>query len=159
MSEEKNLTLREENGTDLATPQIFGGGSAGLQFWTSIPAGNDKRAYAAEVSQLMGPADMPLKKMRDQVIEVINLLAHNVTVLTERDTPNGKEEIPVDATRIVFSLADGTTLDSVSAGVVSSLRNIFALAGMPPYNPPLKLSLKESDTRKGRRVYTLSIVG
>lgn len=152
-------TIRTADTNDLATPQIFGGGSSALQFWTSIPDNGDSRKRAAQVSKLMGAADMPLKAYRDKVIEVEHLLAHNVTVISEIRDANGRviDEVPVEATRVIFLLTDGTTADSTSGGVVSSLKNIFALAGMPPWSPGLKISLKENDTRRGRRVYSLLI--
>lgn len=149
--EEKSLAIKADS-KDLATPQIFGNNGQ-LQFWTSIPDTGDTRKRAALVSRLMGEADVSAKDLKNKdPMLVENILAHNVNVLVDEKTGEMQE-----ATRVIFQLADGRTVDTVSAGIVSSLRNVFALAGMPPWSPPLKLSIKENDTRRGRRVYSLLI--
>ena len=151
----EQMVIKASNGLDLASPQLFTGAK---QFWTSIPEMDDKRKRAALTSKLLGPADMNLSAFRDKVFEVVHMLVHNVTIAVEVEANGQKYEEYKPAARIVFLLADGRTVDTTSAGVLNSLATVFSLAGMPPWYPPLKLTMLESNTRRGRRVYSLSIV-
>lgn len=139
MSEEKSLALIPED--------MFGGQGLG-RLWTTIP--NDgSRESAAKIANAMDEAES-LRDHMGEVLEIENVLLHDVTLEGE----NG-EEIP--AVRTVLIGADGTCYAAVSNGVISSLQKIFALVGVGPWTPPLKVVAKEVNTRKGRRTLRLKL--
>lgn len=139
MSEEKALVAIPED--------MFGGHGPG-RLWTTIPS-DGSRENAAKIANAMDDAES-LRDYMGQVLEIENVLLHDVVLEGE----NG-EEIP--AVRTVLIGADGTCYAAVSNGVISSLQKIFALVGVGPWTPPLKVVAKEVNTRKGRRTLRLKL--
>jgi len=151
-TQETSLTTTEEKqeisiNSQSAAVGFFGGKNFGL--WTSLPV-DDKIAIA----QAMGDADYNLRDYFKadpfaKPVKMVNALAHNVQLV------NDDGEL-IDASRVVIIDENGKTYSTVADGARSSLGNIFAIFGLPPYNPPLSIVAKEVLTR--RKFYTLNIV-
>jgi hypothetical protein len=60
-----------------------------------------------------------------------------------------------EAYRVVLMRPDLTCVAFVSAGVLESLRSMVAELGPGPYDPPIDVTIHESQTRRGRRVYSI----
>jgi hypothetical protein len=151
-TQETNLTTTEEKqeisiNSQSAAVGFFGGKNFGL--WTSLPV-DDKIAIA----QAMGDSDYNLRDYFKadpfaKPIKMVNCLAHGVQLV------NDNEET-IDASRVVIIAEDGKTYSTVAEGARSSLGNLFAIFGLPPYNPPLSIVAREVKTRRG--FYTLNII-
>lgn len=141
--EEKALAVINES----ALQEILGGGTE--LFWASI-ADDGTRESRAKVLNAIDNAE----SFRDvkEPVTVKDVIVHNVEFVNEDG------EI-VQATRVVFVGPDGKSYASVANGVVSSLKKIFGLFGLPPWVPPLKLAPKEVKTRKGFRTLRVEVVG
>jgi hypothetical protein len=146
---EETSVATQENNLAAVNSTSAAVGFFGNQFamWTSLPI-EDKIA----VAQAMGDANYNIREYfkgdQAEPIEVVHALAHVVDVLTE-------ENELVKANRIVLIDKNGKTYSSVAEGVKTSLGNIFALFGLPPFNPPLKIKAEEVLTRRKR--YTLNL--
>lgn len=137
-----NLPALHED-TDLEAP-IFDEQS---RFWTSLDTSTiegKKKALRA-----LGNSDFPASYMRDMPFHTTDVLVHEVQV-ANRETG----EI-TQAVRCVLISSDGKTISFVSNGVLGSLRNIIQLFGRPPWDPPLKLFVRDVNTRGGYRTYNL----
>lgn len=137
-----NLPVPHED-TDLEAPLLEGA----PKFWTSLDTGTNEGKKKA--LKALGNSDFPASYMRDVPFLVQDVLAHEVQV-ANRETG----EI-TQAVRCVLISPDGKTVSFVSAGVLGSLRNIMQLFGKPPWDPPLKLAVRDVNTRSGYRTYNL----
>lgn len=60
------------------------------------------------------------------------------------------------ARRAVFPQPDGPAISFVSEGVIKSLQKIsWAIGREPPWDPPVKVKLKQVATGRGRRTFKL----
>jgi hypothetical protein len=143
MEENKSLALVSNGLAELVSP-------SGMKAWSSIQITPGDRKGAALVSKMLGQADLSANDVLGEILQVTNILVHEVEV--ETDTGDR-----LQAFRTVFLLGDGKTVSFTSSGILSSLRNIFALIGQPPYDPPLALCVAQINTRKGRRTYQIMI--
>lgn len=165
MADEKTLAPVTETAisADLRDTTVFGGDSA-LALYCSIPRGDlTQRQYAAKISKLLqGSALNADEHMStgNAVLHVSNILAHAVEM---EDQQTGEKR---DAIRTVLECVKNPKAPAdkqetflmafVSVGVVGALKKIFALVGMPPYVPPLAVSLHKQKAKTGH-VLTLLI--
>jgi len=96
----------------------------------------------------IGESDFAAEDVKKGSFEVQDFLCHRVNL--EKD---GGEI--VEASRTVLIAPDGSTVSFVSIGVKASLAALIVVYGVPPWKPARKLELKETNSRKGRRVYRL----
>lgn len=144
IAEEKALAVVENPIAELVQP-------GAMKAWSSVKVDPGDRKNAVILSKMLAQADFTANDVLGEVLELTNILVHEVDV--ESDT--GER---FTAYRTVFLLADGKTVSFTSYGILSSLRNIFALMGQPPYDPALKLTVTQISTRKGRRTYNIMLV-
>ena len=70
-------------------------------------------------------------------------------------TPEGEE---VNVRRIVFPQDEGKPIAFVSEGVIKSIQRIaWAVGSAPPWDPPVKVVLRQRNTGQGRRYYLLQL--
>lgn len=158
MTENKNLTTAVEpemviaNREDIAPAfQIENLTNANNNFYCSIK--NDgTRASQVKVYNAINSKGDSLDDHKNEVLEIVDVAAHPVTLVDENTG-----EI-VEALRVVMVDKNGKNYDAVSQGIASSLQKIFAVVGMPSYNPPLKLKVVEQKTRKGYKTNTIELV-
>lgn len=139
--EEKALVVKSES----VLQEVLGGSTEFL--WTSI-ADDGSRASRAKVLNAIENAD----SFRDvkEPVPVRDVVIHNVSLENE----DGE---PVQAVRVVF-VGENGNYATVANGVVSSLKKIFGIFGLPPWDPPLKVIPKEVKTRKGYRTLRVEVV-
>lgn len=62
-----------------------------------------------------------------------------------------------DANRIVLICEDGKAYGCTSSGVETSIKNLFGIVGMPPWNPAIKMVPTKQQGRNGYKFTTLAL--
>ncbi len=127
--------------------EIFGGDKVNI--WSSIDINSTEGKM--KVQKALASADYGSEHVMKVPFEVQDIVVHGVKIVDE----NGEV---TDATRTVLLSPSGETVSFTSEGVISSLRNIFSIFGLPPFNPPLKVQVKEVKTRRGWKTLNLIVV-
>lgn len=123
-----------------------------ISFYTSIDRSTNEGK--AKVLKALGNSDYNLKKVADKmIIQVTDMVAHRVELVSEE---TGLTE---EADRIILIMEDGQTLSGCSKGFKSSVTNLMAVYGKPPFAPSLPIVVNSVETRKGRGTFNLSIAG
>lgn len=151
MSENKEImTVNRE---DIAAPaQLDMLTNPGNSFFCSIPNDGSRKSAIAIYNAINNKGDS-LDDHKGEVIEVVNVAAHPVTLADENTG-----EL-VEALRVVLIDKNGKNYDAVSQGIASSLQKIFGIVGMPPWNTePLRIKVVEQKTRKGFKTNTIELV-
>lgn len=91
-----------------------------------------------------------LDEMIGEVIAVQDVIIQPVQVRTD--------EGERDAARIVLIDKSGAAYGCVSSGVETSLRNLFAIVGEPPYTPALNFKVVKKQGRHGYKFTSLEFV-
>lgn len=117
------------------------------RMFTSLDISSDE-GKATLLMALQGE-NASLGDMIGEEIEISHLVVHNVEVLDE-DTGELLER-----DRIVIVQPDGTMLSAVSQGIRKSVQLLCALYRLPPYDPPLRVKIVQTNTKRGRRLYQL----
>ena len=127
------------------------------EFYCSIP--NDgTRKSAIKIYNAINSADEQLADHINEVIEIVNVVAHPVELI---DEINGEV---FTSLRTILISKDGTAYSAVSSGITNSLAKIFAIVGMPDNGAwekePIKIKVKQVQTRNGNnKVNTIELVG
>lgn len=89
--------------------------------------------------------------MLNQPLQLRHWLCHDIT-LTDPETGEVS-----DAVRTVLILEDGTRVGFVSDGLLKSLKAIEAFFGPAPWTPAIRGTVKQINSRSGRRFYTIDV--
>lgn len=138
--------------TDILDPGMMFFGQQQMQIFTTLPQETDEQKALVLKAATSAP-DMKPADLMGTPFPMANILAHQVTLM------NDKSGELVTAVRCVLINPDGKTAGFVSEGVQRNLAMIFQLFGKPPYNPALFVRVKQVDTRRGNRTYTLEVLG
>ena len=127
------------------------------EFYCSI-TNDGKRGTAIKIYNAINNAEEQLAEHINEVIEVVNVVAHPVELIDEESG-----EI-FTALRTILITKDGTSYSAVSSGITNSLARIFALIGKPDggawEKEPVKMKVKQVQTRNGNnKVNTIELVG
>lgn len=128
---------------------IFGGEQK-IVFWTSLETTDIKGKMA--VQKALGNSDYKAEDIAQVPFPVRDVVVHNVRI----ESDNGET---VEAYRAVLISPDGKTVSFTSEGVIASLRSIFSIFGLPPWQPALLVQAKDVKTRRGYRTINLVVVG
>lgn len=120
-----------------------------ISLWTSLDT-TTNAGKSAVIRHMNGDEAERLTEAVNTVVEVQDILAHRVEIV---DTKTGEV---IDADRIVLIRPDGSGLACVSTGVRRSLQTIFALFGLPPYRPAMKMRVVNKRTKAGRMTTLLT---
>ena len=63
----------------------------------------------------------------------------------------------IPQTRVILIDDKGKTYGATSTGMMSALKMIFPIVGMPPYAKPLPLKIVEKTGRRGYRFLSVAI--
>ena len=126
------------------------------QFYCSIQNDGTRKSAIAIYNAVMN-ADKRVESAINMTLEVINVVAHPVT-LTDENTG----EI-ITALRTVLVTKDGTGYEAVSQGITNALSRIFSIVGMPDggawEKEPVKMKIKQVQTRNGNnKIMTIELV-
>ena len=78
----------------------------------------------------------------------------NVIIQPVEMTNNATGETSV-RNRIVLITPDGTAYGCTSSGVETSMRNLFAIVGCPPWSPAIEFDIVKKQGRNGYKFTTL----
>ncbi len=87
-------------------------------------------------------------ELKDKPAKIQHVIVHAATVVDE----SGSES---DVRRVVLVDTKGVAYACVSEGVISSIQQLAAVFGAPPWDLGINLRLIEKKTRRGFRVYRL----
>ena len=123
------------------------------KFFCSI-ADDGTRKTKVAIYNAINVADESLGDHINEVLEIVDVVAHPVTLVDEETG-----EV-VEALRTVLIDKNGKSYTAVSEGVTNSLSRIFSIVGMPSWkDEPVKMRLKQIKTRNGNnKVNTLELV-
>lgn len=126
------------------------------QFYCSIQNDGSRKTQVA-IFNAINSADESLSDHINEVIEVVNVVAHPVELLDEETG-----EI-VQALRTVLVAKDGKSYTAVSGGITNALSRIFSIIGSPDNGAwekePVKMKVKQVKTRNGNnKVNTIELV-
>lgn len=117
-----------------------------LSVWTSLP--DDRKT---DLLMALQADALPLREMLgdDEPLEVQHIVAHRIELVDEK---TGEVD---EADRIILITPNGDMYACVSKGVRKSVQLLMMAYGMPPWEPPVRVRMNETQTRKGRRLYQL----
>ena len=123
------------------------------KFFCSIQDDGTRKTKVAIYNAING-ADESLGEHINEVLEIVDVVAHPVTLVDE-ETGEINEVL-----RTVLIDKNGKAYTAVSEGVTNSLARIFSIIGMPSWkDEPVKMKLKQIKTRNGNnKVNTLELV-
>ena len=150
MADELVVSQNEKAEIAPANPSEFFTGASVGRIWTSLPMDGSRTSKIKLINSIEN-VKANLRDIPGQVIEVTNIVCHSVVFQTD----NGEE---IEGVRTVLIDSNGDCYATVSDGIRSSLARIFAVVGMPPWEPPVKMAAREVKTRKGFRVMKLELV-
>lgn len=127
------------------------------QFYCSI-VNDGSRKSAIKIYNAINSADEQLADHINEVLEIVNIVAHPVELVDEEDG-----EV-FTALRTILIAKDGKAYSAVSGGITNSIARIFAIVGKPDggawEKEPVKIKVKQVQTRNGNnKVNTIELVG
>ena len=125
-------------------------------FYCSIKNDGTRKTAVAIYNAVNG-ADEALADHINEVLEVVNVVAHPVTIV---DEVTGEVSTVL---RTVLITKDGKTYTAVSQGITSALSRVFSIVGMPDNGAwekePVRMKIKQIKTRNGNnKVNTIELV-
>lgn len=125
-------------------------------FYCSIQDDGTRKSKVA-IFNAVNSADESLGDHIGEVLEIVNVVAHPVSLI---DEVNGEV---VECLRTVLIDKKGTTYTAVSQGITSALSRIFSIVGSPDngawMEEPVKMKVKQVKTRNGNnKVNTIELV-
>ena len=125
-------------------------------FYCSITDDGTRKSKIAIFNAING-ADESLADHIGETIEVVNVVAHPVTLVDE-ETGESFQTL-----RTVLVDKKGVSYTAVSQGITSALSRIFSIVGSPDdnawVNEPVKMKIKQVKTRNGNnKVNTIELV-
>lgn len=92
-----------------------------------------------------------LDDMVGKVIAITDVVIQPVEI-----TDNATGEVR-DMNRIVLICEDGKAYGCTSSGVETSIKNLFGIVGMPPWNPAINMVPTKQQGRNGYKFTTLAL--
>lgn len=128
----------------------------GSQFYSSITDDGSRKSKVAIYNAVNG-ADEKIADHINEVLEIVNVVAHPVTL------PDEVTGEVMTVLRTVLIDKNGKTYTAVSQGITSSLGRIFDIIGSPDggawEKEPVKMKIKQVATRNGtNKVNTIELV-
>lgn len=119
------------------------------KIWTTLNLQN--QADRKLMVKALGQADFTFDDLTDKIFTVENIVVHEVDIESESG------EV-IKQLRTVLISPDGTTCSFCSNGMVNGIKNLAFIYGMPPWNPALKVKIKQQKTRRGYRTYNIEVI-
>ena len=125
-------------------------------FYCSITNDGTRKSQIAIFNAVNG-ADESLSDHINEVLEVVNIVAHPVTLVDEETG-----EV-IEALRTVLIDKNGKAYTAVSTGIANALSRVMAIVGEPVNGAwekePVKMKIKQIKTRNGNnKVNTIELV-
>lgn len=151
MNETRELTVVKEDVASLDLMEQLKNPDG--NFYCSIKDDGTRKSKVSIYNAING-ADESLADHIGEIIEVVDVVAHPVTLLDEE---TGEA---VNALRTVLVDKNGKSYTAVSQGITNSLSRIFSIIGMPSWkDEPVKMKIKQIKTNNGNnKVNTIELV-
>lgn len=104
----------------------------------------------ARIFNAINNTDERIADHKNEVINVTDVIAHTVEMADEQGNM-------IPQTRVILVDDKGKTYGATSTGMMSALKMIFPIVGMPPYSKPLPLKIVEKTGRRGYRFLSVAI--
>lgn len=104
----------------------------------------------ARIFNAINNTDERIADHKNEVINVTDVIAHTVEMADEQGNM-------IPQTRVILIDDEGKTYGATSTGMMSALKMIFPIVGMPPYAKPLPLKIVEKTGRRGYRFLSVAI--
>lgn len=104
----------------------------------------------ARIFNAINNTDERIADHKNEVINVTDVIAHTVEMADEQGNV-------IPQTRVILIDDNGKTYGATSTGMMSALKMIFPIVGMPPYAKPLPLKIVEKTGRRGYRFLSVAI--
>lgn len=170
MSKKQDVVIEEANDQEITEAEFFGsvveeqeksvairgdrGGVAifnpdEIRFFSSLDRNTNEGKQ--RTLKALGTSDYTLKNVAEKkVMMVEHIVAHTVQLTNDDGTIS-------DADRIIMVMEDGQTVSGCSKGFKSSMSNLIAVYGKPPFAPALPIVVMDVTTRNGNNTFNLSI--
>lgn len=116
-----------------------------IQVWSSLPHSQ----LPTIVMAMQGGTAKQVGDCIGDTIKVRDVVAHRIQVV---DTDTGEL---IDADRIILLSESGEMYAAVSVGMRKSLQVLMQFFGMPTWTPALTVQIRQVNTKRGFRTYTL----
>ena len=153
MNEMNNAVVVKEDvaGTDLLE-QL---NNPNESFYCSIQDDGTRKSKVAIYNAIQTP-DGKIADHINQVLEVVNVVAHPVT-LTDEETGE-----LFTALRTVLVTKDGKSYEAVSGGIANAISRIMSIVGPPTdgawEKEPVKMKIKQVQTKGNNKINTIELV-
>lgn len=147
-----NGVVAVENNGDIVTYTIDDLTNVNSSFFCSIKD-DGTRESRVKIYNALNTQGEQLSDHINEELEIVDISAHTIKVVD-----NSTGEL-TQTLRTVLIAKDGTTYQSVSSGVISSLQKIFAIVGFPSWvDEPVIVKPVNVKTNNGFKVLTLELV-
>lgn len=159
--------MTNEMNNEMTTAVVARGDIAGVNLLDSFkdPSGNfycsiaddGKRATKIAIFNAINGAEESLADHINEVLEIVNVVAHPVTIADENTG-----EV-VNALRVVLIDKNGKAYQAVSGGIANAISRIMSIIGEPIggawEKEPVRMKIKQVKTRNGvNKVNTIELV-
>lgn len=127
------------------------------QMITSIKGDPADRATAVKIFNAMNNPAERISAHINEEIEVQDYLVEMAQIQDEDEFGNTLETYSV-VPRVVLLSPDGTSYQATSFGIARMLRNVIATCGDAPWEPSVRLKIKQQPTKKGSML-TADMIG
>lgn len=128
--------------------------SGGTNFLSTMKVDGATRAEKIALYNAIANAENAIGDLINETIEVEHMIAHP-TKLVDEETGEVRDLI-----RVVLVSPEGVGYHSMSSGVVESMKRICQIVGEGPWtDEPLKIKIKQVNTKSGNRTFNLVLVG
>lgn len=124
---------------------------------TSIKLDASDRATSAKVYNALNNPNEKISAHINEEIEVKDYLVE-MTRIQDTDDFDNELETYSDVPRVVLISPDGTSYQAVSLGMATAVRNMIVACGDAPWEPALRIKIKQVPTKKGSML-TVEMVG
>ena len=128
--------------TELATIQTINAAPAGTMI-CSIKPNPDDRETSAKIFNAMNNPDHRVADYINKNINVVDYLIEIADIETE------ETGLVSSVPRVVLIDDKGESYQSVSVGMANVVRNLVVACGDAPWNPPVKICIKQQATKNG----------
>lgn len=127
------------------------------QMITSFKGDPNDRANSVKIFNAL---NNPTEKISAHINEEIEVENYLIEMAQIADTDNYGNELETFSTvpRVVLVTPEGVSYQAVSFGMANVVRNIIAVCGNAPWQPAVKLKIKQQPTKKGSML-TADMIG
>lgn len=125
---------------------------------TSFKPNPEDRATSAKIFNAMNNPGHRISGCINQTLSIVDYLVE-VMEMPEKDKEGNLTGNINDVPRVVLVDDKGEAYQAVSVGTYNALKNCILVCGDAPWNPPVKLKVKQVPVGQGNSMLTFDMVG